>query len=139
MRYEFDLRGVTNLPTYTFIEDVSDEDLSVILELNIPGLMVESSTVREYHTTYGAHILGYLGGMDDKDWQKYKEQGYSMDAYIGQSGFEEAFEDYLHGIDGIRYDEVSKDGTITSSVYKKDPQAGANVETTIDIDLQRIA
>ena len=139
MRYEFDLRGVTNLPTYTFIEDVSDEDLSVILELNIPGLMVESSTVREYHTTYGAHILGYLGGMDDRDWQKYKEQGYSMDAYIGQSGFEEAFEDYLHGIDGIRYDEVSKDGTITSSVYKKDPQAGANVETTIDIDLQRIA
>ena len=47
MRYEFDLRGVTNLPTYTFIEDVSDENLSAILELNTPGLMVESSTVRE--------------------------------------------------------------------------------------------
>ena len=45
MRYEFDLRGVTNLPNYTFIEDVSDENLSAILELNTPGLMVESSTV----------------------------------------------------------------------------------------------
>ena len=93
IRYEFDLRGISNLPTYTFIEDVSDDDLSAILELNTPGLMVESSTVREYHTKYGAHILGYMGGMDADDWAKYGDLGYSMDAYIGQSGFEEAFED----------------------------------------------
>ena len=139
MRYEFDLRGVTNLPNYIFIEDVSDEDLSVILELNIPGLMVESSTVREYHTKYAAHVLGYLGGMDSDDWEKYKKQNYSMDAYIGQSGFEEAFEDYLHGIDGMRLDEVARDGTIISQEYLKDPQAGANVETTLDLGLQRIA
>ena len=139
MRYEFDLRGVTNLPNYIFIEDVSDDDLSAILELNIPGLMVESSTVREYHTTYGAHILGYLGGMDSNDWAKYKDQGYSMDAYIGQTGFEQAFEGYLHGIDGMRLDEVSKDGTIISQRYLKNPQAGSNVETTIDISLQKVA
>ena len=149
MRYEFDLRGVTNLPTYTFMEDVSDEHLSAILELNTPGLMVESSTVRKYHTKYGAHILGYVGGMDANDWEKYKDQGYSMDAYIGQSGFEEAFEDYLHGIDGERVDVVSRDGTIMAQYYReirdpetgevigtKSPVAGNNVETTIDITLQ---
>ncbi len=148
IRYEFDLRGVTNLPTYTFIEDVSDEHLSAILELNTPGLMVESSTVREYHTEYAAHILGYVGGMDAADWEKYKEQNYSMDAYIGQSGFEEAFEEYLHGIDGTRVDVVSRDGTIMKQYYanKYDengkvvgqmvPVAGNNVETTIDLDIQ---
>ena len=27
--------------------------------------------------------------------------GYSMDAYVGQSGFEAAFEEYLHGTDGV--------------------------------------
>ena len=144
MRYEFDLRGVTNLPNYTFIEDVSDENLSAILELNTPGLMVESSTVREYHTSYAAHILGYVGGMDNDDWAKYKSQGYSMDADIGQSGFEEAFEEYLHGIDGQRVDEVSRDGTIMATYYRKNPEtgelmtpvAGNNVETTIDYDIQ---
>lgn len=141
LRYEFDLRGVTNLPNYVFIEDVSNENLSAILELNTPGLMVESSTVREYHTPYAAHILGYMGGMDDADWKKYEEQGYSMDAYIGQSGFEEAFEEYLHGIDGSRLDVVSKDGAIVSQKYleRKEPIAGNNVETTIDITLQKIA
>ena len=139
MRYEFDLRGVTNLPTYTFMEDVSDDHLSAILELNTPGLMVESSTVREYHTKYAAHILGYMGGMDAADWEKYKDQNYSMDAYIGQAGFEEAFEKYLHGIDGTRVDVVSRDGTVVQQYYKKDPEAGNNVETTIDLTLQIIA
>jgi len=144
MRYEFDLRGVTNLPNYTFIEDVSDEHLSAILELNIPGLDVESSTVREYHTDYAAHILGYVGSMDADDWAIYKNEGYSMDADIGQSGFEEAFEKYLHGIDGQRVDEVAKDGTIIASYYRINPKtgepmtpiAGHNVETTIDLELQ---
>ena len=141
LRYEFDLRGVTNLPNYTFIEDVSSENLSAILELNTPGLMVESSTVREYHTKYAAHILGYMGGMDNDDWNKYKGQGYSMDAYIGQSGFEEAFEEYLHGIDGSRMDVVSKEGAIVEQYYLegKEPIAGNNVETTIDITLQKVS
>ena len=141
LRYEFDLRGVTKLPNYVFIQDVSNDDLSAILELNTPGLMVESSTVREYHTTYAAHILGYMGGMDDADWAKYKDQGYAMDALIGQSGFEEAFEEYLHGIDGSRLDVVSKDGAIIQQAYLegKEPIAGNNVETTIDITLQKVA
>lgn len=73
LRYEFDLRGVANLPTYTFIEDVSDADLSALLELNIPGLMVESSTVREYYTHYAAHILGTMGAMTDSQWAAVKE------------------------------------------------------------------
>lgn len=151
IRYEFDLRGIPPyLPTYTFLEDVSDENLSALLELNIPGLMVESSTVREYHTKYAAHILGYLGAMDTSEWEEYKDAGYSMDAQVGKSGFELAFEEYLHGIDGLRYDEVSKDGAITKQYYVteedddgnmvlREPIAGNNVETTIDIKLQEVA
>ena len=139
LRYEFDLRGVANLSNYTFMEDVKDADLSALLEMNIPGLMVESSTVREYHTTYAAHILGTMGAMTDKQWLEVKEGGeYYMDAQVGQSGFEAAFEKYLHGIDGMRIDVVDKEGAIISQEYKvgSEPRAGNNVETTIDLKLQ---
>ena len=149
-RYEFDLRGITNLPTYTFLEDVSDEQLSAILELNTPGLMVESSTVREYHTKYAAHVLGYLGGMSEEQWQVFKKDDYSMDALVGQTGFELAFEEHLHGIDGTRVDIVNKDGAIINQYYAKEkdeygeiktkkPRAGNNVETTLDITIQQVA
>lgn len=141
LRYELDLRNVTNLSSYIFIEDVSDEHLAVILELNVPGLMVEASTVREYHTKYAAHILGSVGAMDAADWAYYKEKGYAMDAYIGQSGFEEAFELELHAVDGTRLDVVDKEGTIISQEYVEgqEPKAGNNVETTIDLNLQIVA
>ena len=141
LRYELDLRNVTNLSSYIFIEDVSDEHLAVILELNVPGLMVEASTVREYHTKYAAHILGSVGAMDAADWEYYEEKGYAMDAYIGQSGFEEAFELELHAVDGTRLDVVDKDGTIISQEYVEgeEPKAGNNVETTIDLNLQIVA
>lgn len=138
LRYELDLRNVTNLSSYIFIEDISDEHLAILLELNVPGLMVESSTVREYHTRYAAHILGSVGAMDEADWAYYQTQGYAMDAYIGQSGFEEAFESELHATDGTRLDIVDKDGTIISQEYieGQEPVAGNNVETTIDLELQ---
>ena len=148
LRYEFDLRGVVNLASYVFMEDVSDEHLSALLELNTPGLMVESSTVREYYTSYAAHILGTMGAMTNEQWQKvnqaYKDgvgKEYYMDAQIGQSGFEAAFEQYLHGVDGLRRDTVDKNGAIISQEYYegKEPHAGNNVETTIDINLQIIA
>ena len=148
LRYEFDLRGVVNLSNYVFMEDVSDEHLSALLELNTPGLMVEASTVREYHTRYAAHILGTMGAMTNEQWEKVKKAykdgtgpEYYMDAQIGQSGFEAAFESYLHGVDGLRRDVVDKNGAIISQEYYegKEPKAGNNVETTIDINLQIIA
>ncbi len=143
LRYEFDLRGIAkHLSSYIFIEDVSDEDLSALLELNIPGLMVEASTVREYYTHYAAHILGTMGAMSKEQWLAVEESGeYYMDAQMGQSGFEAAFEQYLHGVDGLRKDVTDKNGTIISQEYYpgKEPRAGNNVETTIDINLQMVA
>lgn len=137
LRYELTLRSdFTPLPNYIFIEDATDEELSAILELGIPGLTVEPTTVREYNTTYAAHILGYLGAMSPEQWQKYEPLGYEMDARVGKAGLEEAFDEYLHGFDGWRIDEVTKDGTVVKSYYEVEPKAGNNVEISIDLPVQ---
>lgn len=141
VRYELSLRrgNTTTLSNYVFLEDASDEALSAILELNVPGLNVEASTVREYNTAYAAHILGYVGKMTAEQWEKYKDFDYSMDAEVGQTGLEAAFEEYLHGTDGWRQDVVDKNGNLISSSYLTEPKAGSNVEVTIDLNLQEIA
>jgi penicillin-binding protein 2 len=59
-----------------------------------------------------------------------------MDAYVGISGLELAFEDYLHGIDGQLKRTVDAEGNVISEYYTKLPQAGNNVETTLDLNLQ---
>lgn len=140
LRYELTLRnGVTNLPNYVLIEDASEWQLAAILELNIPGLNVEASTVRAYNTTYAAHILGYIGAMNTEQWSQYSQLGYAMDALVGQSGFELAFESYLHATDGIRIDEVTQDGTVVRSWYEVEPKSGNNVEVSIDLMMQMAA
>ena len=141
LRYELSLRqgSITNLPNYVLIEDVSTEDQAAIMELSIPGLNVEASTVREYNTSYAAHVLGYVGAMNAKQWEYYSELGYEMDALVGQAGFELAFEEYLHGTDGLRVDEVTKDGTVVSSYYEVEPKSGNNVQVTNDLPLQMAA
>ncbi len=136
--YEMTLRKcVTSLPSFVFITDATDEELSAIVELNIPGMKVEASTVREYNTKYAAHILGYVGAMNAEQWEYYKTvEGYDMDAQVGQDGLEAAYEEYLHGVDGWREDTVTTDGTLVSSVYLQEPKAGSNVEVSIDLGIQ---
>ena len=136
--YEMTLRKcVSSLPTFVFIEDANDEELSAIVELNIPGMKVEASTVREYNTKYAVHILGYVGAMSAEQWEYYKTvKGYDMDAQVGQDGLEKTYEESLHGIDGWREDTVTTDGTLVSSRYLQEPKAGSNVEISIDLGIQ---
>ena len=139
IRYELDLRRWTSLPTYVLLNDVDSVSPAAITELNIPGVNVETSTVRQYNTTYAAHILGRIGLMNAEEYEIYKEKDYAMDAYVGKEGLEKAFEDDLHGTDGLRVTTISADGTVLEEYYKTVPQAGKNIELTIDIDLQKVS
>lgn len=138
IRYELELRHCTNLPVYEVLEDVEADALAALMELNVPGTLVQTSTVREYHTAYAAHILGTVGPMDEEMWEKYKNLGYSMDATVGTSGFELAFEEELHGTNGLRQTTISADGTILEDYYITEPKAGNNIELTIDLNMQTV-
>jgi penicillin-binding protein 2 len=142
LRYELSLRNTegTGLDAYVLASDVSSEDLAAVMELAVPGLQVQTTTVREYNTDYAAHILGYLGPMYAEEYQNtYKELGYPMNAQVGKAGLEQAFETYLHGQDGILVTTVNEDGQVLDEYWKVEPQAGYNVVLTIDIGLQEAA
>ena len=140
VRYELELRSYDySLSTYVLCYDISSDALASIIELSIPGVNVQTTTVREYNTNYAAHILGTVGKMTAEEYEVYQEQGYAMDATVGKEGFELAFEEYLHGSDGLLRTVLSADGEVLEENYETEPQAGNNVETTIDIDLQIVA
>ena len=141
IRYELELRSIegVGLENYTLAEDVDAESLAAVMELAVPGVVVENGTVREYNTPYAAHILGYIGAMSAEEYADYKQQGYAMNALVGKSGVEKAFEQYLHGSSGIKRTTVSSTGEILNRYYVTEPVPGNNVELTIDIALQAVA
>ena len=151
--YELDLRKrEITYSTYTFAEDISVEMISILTDGRFPGVEVDSKTVRQYHTAAAAHILGRTGGFDSKEereslnapYTAAVEEGrdtdglhyYRADEIIGKSGVEAAFESYLVGENGTRLITTNAEGKITSELYSIEPEPGATIALTIDIDFQ---
>lgn len=133
VRYELDGRS-----SYVFSEDVPGEMIAQIVDGAFPGVTTGVSSSRVYNTEYAAHILGRITRIYEEDWDEYKDKGYSMDALVGESGVERAFEEYLRGIDGMRIITTDVNGKITGELYTKQPQPGDTVALTLDIDLQEV-
>ncbi len=141
VRYELELRSISGvgLENYTLANDVAAEDLAVVMELGVPGVIVESGTVREYNTGYAAHLLGYIGPIYAEESEYYKEKGYALNAQVGKTGIEYAFEEYLHGASGTKITTVSSEGEKLDEYYLGEPVPGNNVELSIDINMQAVA
>lgn len=140
VRYELELRVYVNVNPYVFAQDVDVGFIAVVSEMNLPAVSVSTSTQRVYHTDYAAHVLGYTGSMSAEAYEEtYKALGYPMDAVVGRSGIEQAFEEYLHGTDGKIVTVQNEDGTVTDQYTSVQAQAGSNVYLSLDIGMQEVA
>ena len=140
VRYELDLRPVVNsssyLAPYVLAQDIPVEVISILSDGRYAGAVVETQSLRQYHTDAAAHVLGRTGAIPADELDSYLEQGYAMNDRVGLSGAERAFEEYLRGEAGTRAITTNEDGRITGELYTKEPEPGGTVALTIDIDFQ---
>jgi len=135
--YELELRSrfITQM-SYVFAEDVSHDFIAMVKEEQLPGVTMQATTTRVYHTEYAAHLLGRVAPLDERDVDYFRELGYPLDAIVGKDGVELAFEQELHGTPGVREVETNQMGKIVSETYRTVPKPGSNVFLTLDINLQ---
>ena len=127
---------------YVLVRDADDRTAAAIQERHLSGITVRAVANRTYNykkadgTRYAEHILGTVGRITAENSEYYTSLGYSLDAVVGRSGCELAFEEYLHGVDGemaIVYDDR---GRVIDTYYITEPIAGRDVYLTIDINVQ---
>ena len=129
--------GFSRANDYVMAKNVSMETVTCEKELGIPGIGFSTRAERVYcYPGVASHILGQTGPIYAEEWPYYKELGYSMNAAVGKSGCEAAFESYLHGQDGIKVIVEDEEGHIVREYMKTEPVAGQDVYLTIDIHLQ---
>ncbi|MBR2622001.1 MAG: hypothetical protein IKC97_06460 [Clostridia bacterium] len=122
---------------YVLAKDVSAAVISANKENALPGVRFIVRSERIYHYPgYASHILGRVNQIFAEDWDYYNALGYPMDAIVGVSGCESAFESILHGTDGQMTIILDANGRTVSSEVIKQPIAGQDVRLTIDIKLQ---
>ena len=135
--YGMGVTGFSRANDYVLAEDVDMSTVTYVMELSLEGVDFSKSFKRVYvYPGYASHILGQTGPIYAEDWHYYKELGYNMNALVGISGCEAAFESYLHGQDGVKVIVEDKQGNIVDEYMKTEPVAGQDVYLTLDIHLQ---
>ena len=129
--------GFSRANDYVMARDVTMETITCEKELGIPGIGFTTDMERVYcYPGIASHILGQTGPIYAEEWPAYKAEGYSMNAIVGKSGCEAAFETYLRGSDGIKVIVEDEEGNIVREYMKTEAIAGQDVYLTIDIELQ---
>lgn len=105
------------------------------------GFYVQPRSIRKYPFRSAAHLLGYLGEVDDKLVEK--NPYYLQGDYIGISGIEQSYEKELRGRRGVRYVLVDvfnrEKGRFEDGKYDTLAVAGESLTLSLDAELQQYA
>lgn len=132
---------IKTLPTAPVVlaADITVEEMYPLLltTQQIPGISVEPVSTREYPDGNAfAHIIGYLGSIDENKKEAYLAAGYRLNDRVGKAGIEADLEEILRGHDGRRYVEVDAKGQIQTTLAAQETIPGRTIALTIDRDLQ---
>jgi penicillin-binding protein 2 len=122
-------------------QDVSEEIVVYLREhaAEFPGVEPTRLARRVYHFgALAAHVLGYVGEINDKELADREGADYRLGDSIGKSGVELVYERDLRGIPGIVKHEVNSQGKVLRDLGVREPIPGDDVQLTIDIDVQRL-
>ena len=127
---------------FTFLSKVKPEIFAKFQEhiYRFPGFLTNIRSIRSYPHKNAAHLLGYLGEVDQITLNK-TEGIYVGGDYIGKSGIEKKYEEVLRGEKGVRHVITDNLGRVVESFNKgeldKKAVPGTNIITSIDFDLQK--
>ncbi|RJS94644.1 penicillin-binding protein 2 [Salinisphaera sp. Q1T1-3] len=105
-----------------------------------PGVDIRAGLTRHYPLgKYAAHIVGYVGGITERDLSNVDKKRYRGSSHIGKSGVELAYESALHGYPGSRVVETNASGRALRQLDETPAKAGDSLILTLDSGLQKAA
>ena len=116
----------------------SERDRFAVNQWRFPGVSVDPYLTRNY--PYGdefAHIVGYVGRIDEKEQQKLDPDLYAGTTHVGKTGIEKQYESLLHGTPGYELVEVNVDQRPIRVLQRVAAKPGQNLYLTIDERLQK--
>ena len=140
LRYGIEKEGYTSMSAYVISNNISKESVAIFEEQSskFPGIATSITPRRKYlKGTLASHIIGYIGPINQEELEK--NEGYSMNDYIGKAGIESLFEKYLKGENGKKQTDMTINGATSAEYVTKEAVAGDDVVLTIDANLQTVA
>ncbi|WP_328881657.1 penicillin-binding protein 2 [Streptomyces sp. NBC_00299] len=111
---------------------------------DFPGITAEPQALRRYPSpgnSNTAQVLGYLSPVTDEELQQSQDTDspYLRSDQVGRSGLERQYDKQLRGNAGVTRYEVDNLGRVIGQAKADPAQPGANLVTSIDARVQRVA
>lgn len=101
------------------------------------GAQVQARLQRNYpYAGEMAHVLGYVGRINQRDKDSIDKKAYQGTDYIGKRGIEARYEDDLLGKVGVEQVETNAHGQRIRTLDRNPPVSGDDIYLNIDVDLQ---
>lgn len=110
------------------------------VKFQFPGVDIETQMTRYYpHGELFAHVIGYVGRINDKELKAIDKDSYAGTNLIGKIGVEKSYEDLLHGVPGYESVEADAHGNILRHLGRKESTRGNDLYLSLDYGLQTVA
>ncbi|SEL25330.1 penicillin-binding protein 2 [Ectothiorhodospira marina] len=122
--------------------NLTDEELAnfAVNRHRFPGVDVEARVARHYPQGASlAHVLGYVGRIDERELARIDTQRYAGTTHIGKLGIERFYESQLHGHVGFQKVEVNAQGRTLRVLEREPATPGRDLVLSLDVRLQRAA
>ncbi|MGR8979772.1 MAG: penicillin-binding protein 2 [Gammaproteobacteria bacterium] len=141
-QFQKQLRRQKRFASTPLLTHMSDEELAkfAVVRPYFPGVDIQTQLVRHYpYSDLTSHVIGYVGRINESELKEIPASEYRGSTHIGKLGIERAYETYLHGNTGYAEIETNVQGRLLKTLNEVDPIPGANLNLTLDIDLQKTA
>ncbi|MDI3526932.1 MAG: penicillin-binding protein 2 [Tenuifilum sp.] len=133
-------RGYSPRKAVVLLKQIPAERYARLQEIlyKYQGFVIQPRTIRNYEKPIAAHVLGYVGEVDENKIKS--DPYYQLGDYIGINGLERSYESVLRGKKGVKVFLVDVHNRIKGSYengkYDSLAVPGKNITSTLDVKLQ---
>lgn len=125
----------------TLVQNLAKDPALVLIgrKDDFKGFSVQNNPIRDYKDpVVFSHLVGYTGKITEEELAQRGDQAYLLNDYIGKTGLEVQYENYLKGVPGSNQTEINAQGDFSKTLPVVPAQPGNNLKLNVDYDLQKV-
>ncbi len=141
-KYQGRIKRATDMDQVALKFDLTESEIAQFSErkYEFPGVTIQTKMTRFYpHGELFAHVIGYVGRINEKEMEHLDKVAYTGTDLIGKIGIERFYEDLLHGKPGYQYVEADAHGEVLNRLGSTPAVRGNDLYLSIDYGLQKVA
>lgn len=138
-RFRKELRRKQSFQKIPLVYNLSDREVAkfAVMQYYFPGVEISASSMRYYpQGKHFAHVMGYVGRINESDLLRLDKRDYAGTSYIGKLGLEKKYESHLHGEVGYKHVEINAQGRPLRVLKTQAPISGIDLQLSLHQSLQ---